>query len=53
MKHKLPGIILCIDFEKAFDSPNWNFLFKFLEKLNFGNVFINNIKTYIPIQNQQ
>ncbi len=45
MKHKLPGVILCIDFEKAFDLLNWNFLFKSLEKLNFGNVFINNIKT--------
>ncbi len=22
MKHKLPGIIICIDFEKAFDSVN-------------------------------
>ncbi len=45
MKHKLPGIILCIEFEKAFDSLNWNFLFKSVEKLNFGNIFINNIKT--------
>ncbi len=45
MKHKLPGIILCIHFEKAVDSLNWNFLFKSLEKFNFGNVFINNIKT--------
>ncbi len=41
MKDKLPGIILCIDFEKAFDSLNWNLLFKSLEKFNFGNVFIN------------
>ncbi len=40
MKHKLPGIILCIDFEKAFDSLNWNLLFKYLEKLNFGNALL-------------
>ncbi len=45
LKHKLPRIIPCNNFEKTFDSLNWNFLFKSLEKLNFGNVFINNIKT--------
>ncbi len=41
---KLPGILLSIDFEKAFDSLNWNFLYKTLEKINFGNIFIVYIK---------
>ncbi len=41
----LPGILLSIDFEKAVDSLNWNFLYKTLEKLNFGNIFIGYIKT--------
>ncbi len=41
----LPGILLSIDFEKAFDSLNWNFLFKTLEHLNFGDKFIGNVKT--------
>ncbi len=36
----LPGIILCLDFEKAFDSLDWNFMFKILEKFNFGINFI-------------
>ena len=40
----LPGIILCLDFEKAFDSLDWNFMFKTLEKFNFGKNFIRWIK---------
>ena len=33
-----------IDFEKAFDSIEWPFLFKTLEKFNFGDIFIQWIK---------
>ena len=33
------GILLAIDSEKAFDSLNRSFLFKVLEKLNFGPYF--------------
>ncbi len=36
---------MSIDFEKAFDSLNWNILFKTLEHLNFGNIFIGYVKT--------
>ncbi len=32
-------------FEKAFDSLNWNFVFKTLEHLNFGDNFIGYVKT--------
>ena len=38
------GILLCLDFEKAFDSLEWSFLFKVLETLNFGDYFISWIK---------
>ncbi len=38
-KNKLSGLLLFIDFEKAFDSVEWPFLFKVLEYYNFGNVF--------------
>ena len=43
-KNNLPGILLSIDFEKAFDSLNWNFLFEALHALNFGKTFISYIK---------
>ena len=35
-----PGILLFLDFEKAFDSLEWNFLFKTLSHMNFGSMFI-------------
>ena len=38
-KEKLPGIILTIDFEKAFDSINWSFIIKSLDLYNFGPQF--------------
>ena len=38
------GIFLFLDFEKAFDSVEWNFLFKTLEKFNFGTHSIDWIK---------
>ena len=33
---QMPGIILLIDFEKAFDTINWTFILKSLELFNFG-----------------
>ncbi len=41
----MPGILLSVDFEKAFDSLNWKFLYKTLEKVHFGKNFINYVKT--------
>ena len=38
--HNLPGLMVTTDFEKAFDSLSWNFLFKSLEKFNFGESFM-------------
>ena len=32
----MPGIILLIDFEKAFDMVHWNFIIKCLKYFNFG-----------------
>ena len=38
------GIILQLDFEKAFDSVEWNFLLKVLHKFNIGEQFISCVK---------
>jgi len=35
----IPGILLFIDFEKAFDSLEWNFMFKCLEIFGFGQSY--------------
>ena len=38
------GLIPLIDFEKAFDSLEWGYIFKVLRAYNFGNDFIKWIK---------
>ena len=39
-KNKIDGLLMLIDFEKAFDSISWSFMFNVLEKLGFGQGFI-------------
>ena len=41
----ISGILLTIDFEKAFDSLSWSFIEKSLLSYNFGEVFISYVKT--------
>jgi hypothetical protein len=45
-KENIPGILINIDFEKAFDSVDWDFLRLVMEKMNFGDFIINWIKTF-------
>ena len=45
MSNDLDGILLFLDFEKAFDSIEYNFMYKALEKFNFGQNFIKMVKT--------
>ena len=39
-------MILFLDFEKAFDSLEWDYLFKVLDTMNFGPSFLNWIRTF-------
>ena len=43
-KKSISALAIQIDFEKAFDSINWNFMLKTLERMNFGTDFINWVK---------
>ena len=42
----IPGILLFIDFEKALDSLEWNFMFKCLETFGFGHSLIRWVETF-------
>ena len=45
-QRKKAGKFINIDFTKAFDSVNWDFLVETLTKFNFGSSFIRWIKTF-------
>ena len=36
VKENLPGVLIFIDFKKAFDSLEWNYLLKCFEYFNFA-----------------
>ena len=46
VKENIPGPLIFIDFENAFDSVEWDFRFKCLEAFNFGSEFLHRIKTF-------
>ena len=41
----IPGVLVVIDFEKAFDYLEWPFIFKVLERFNFGDTLTHWVKT--------
>ena len=45
-KNNIPGLLIFIDFQKAFDSLEWNFFFHCLDAFNFGPEFKCWIKTF-------
>ena len=45
-KENIPGLIMLVDFEKAFDSVSWSFIYRVLDFLNFGNNFKKWIKLF-------
>ena len=42
--HDTPGLLLVLDFSKAFDTIEWKFIKESLELFNFGSTFIEIIK---------
>ena len=46
-ENDIPGLLLLKDFEKAFDSVSWNFLFSVLKFFNFGESLINWVKVFL------
>ena len=46
LKANKPGIAIFLDFRKAFDTIEWEFLFKALKTFNFGSDFISWVKTF-------
>ena len=39
----IPGLAIFIDFKKAFDTVDWNFLFRTLQAFNFGPCIQKNV----------
>ena len=43
----LPGLLMLIDFQKALDTVEWDFLFETLKAYQFGPIFISWINAWI------
>ena len=52
-KKDLPGLLLNLDFEKAFDSLSWNFMLKVLKAFGFGPDICKWVHLFIQILNPQ
>ena len=42
----IPGLLIFIDFQKAFDTLEWDFLLKCLKAFNFGHDFIHWVRLF-------
>ena len=45
LKENIPGLMIILDFHKAFDSVEWNYLVTFLEAFRLGLDIIRWVKT--------
>ena len=46
VEENIPGLMIFIDVQKAFDSLEWNYLLNCLEHFNFGPDFIRWVTTF-------
>ena len=46
LKENIPGIMIFLDFQKAFDSVEWDFILECLESFNFGPEFVGWVKAF-------
>ena len=46
VSENIPGLLLFIDYQKVFDSVEWNFLYESLKMFNFGEKFLRWVKTF-------
>ena len=46
LKENIPGIMIFLDFQKAFDSVECDFILECLESFNFGPEFVGWVKTF-------
>ena len=46
VKENIPGLLIFVDFQKAFDSLEWDFLVSCLEAFDFGRDFIHWVKVF-------
>jgi len=44
--HKIPGILVSLDFRKAFDSLEWPFMMRTLDAFNFGTSIKKRVSTF-------
>ena len=45
-KENIPGLLIFIDFPKAFDTLEWSYFYKCLEAFNFGDKFIRWVRRF-------
>ena len=45
-KENIPGLLIFIEFQKAFDTLEWSYLYKCLEAFNFCKEFIQWVRTF-------
>lgn len=49
-RNSIPGgVLMMIDFEKAFDSISWDFIYQTLDRFNFGQPIKDWVKNFIMI----